>query len=442
MLKKLLALVLAGAMVIGSALPAMATTVKLLVKDTDTYDESAKYYQLDNTGAYTELTLDATSFAALQAGDSKFFVDHDPTITIKSPILEATYLAYKVFDMTMDESGLNYSYTIDTNSPFYETVAAYAAIPGNGLVLQEIATATQKTVDNTDPDNPVETITYQKFNVTASTTENPITVGEAPNAVTYGNFDAQKFGQELEAKILDGTITATAVTPDYEEDEDGNAYNKVTVATSDELIFKDGIDLGYYLILAGIGEGRYPEAEGTVTVGPAPDDPSNITFTLTDDQLEDEAAIATQIENYVNAVVVDTVPAGAADGTKSYIQAKIDAANNGTGAVNSYGDPLTKDDPEYAKFVEDLKASLKADTEAKVTKAIADYTAKKNDINVKVQRLVFVDSTNPDVEIVEKNELDKWDVPVSPDGHADNENLPEHGEPDGGKNIILKSNQK
>ena len=53
-------------------------------------------------------------------------------------------------------------------------------------------------------------------------------------------------------------------------------------------------------------------------------------------------------------------------------------------------------------------------------------------------RLVFVDTTTPDAIINEKNETNKWDVPVNPEGHADMPDVPDHGEPKGGKNIIVK----
>jgi LPXTG-motif cell wall-anchored protein len=50
---------------------------------------------------------------------------------------------------------------------------------------------------------------------------------------------------------------------------------------------------------------------------------------------------------------------------------------------------------------------------------------------------VFLDSSQPNAVINEKNELDKWDVPVNPDGET-KPGTPDHGEPEGGKNIVVQ----
>ena len=75
------------------------------------------------------------------------------TITINSPIIGAQYSAYKIFDLSMDnnENPSAFSYTIDTNSPFYKAVASYAAANEDELKLNEITTLT--------------TDTYAKYNI-------------------------------------------------------------------------------------------------------------------------------------------------------------------------------------------------------------------------------------------------------------------------------------
>ena len=326
----------------------------------------------------------------------------DGSITIKSPVLGTSYDGYRIFDMTMDdaENPTSFAYTISTTSPFWDAVLKYAAMPTEEGATDANADGLTLTQSATDA-----TI----YNVT----------------VDKEKFDAQAFGQAMEAAVKGDAeatppvdpINAASVkyAPTYEANKD-----VVTIATSDEIKFEN-LPFGYYLII-----GNYPPAAtGTISVGDTSEEglAANKGFVLTDDDLEDDALIETKVNAYVEATV-----------TSDYIATKIAEGN----AKNKYGDTLTSaDEPEYTQFVEDLKASLKEDTLKRIAAAKAEYTANKYDINVQSQRLVFLDSTTPDVEIIEKNETDKWDIPVNPDGHATAEGLPEHGEPDGGKNVIV-----
>ena len=93
------------------------------------------------------LALGTTAFAASSVGATG-------TITVENPISGATYTAYKIFDVTYDDNDDtkplasgdvvdHYSYTIESTSPWFNTVKTYAGgtagangvYTGNGLTL-------------------------------------------------------------------------------------------------------------------------------------------------------------------------------------------------------------------------------------------------------------------------------------------------------------------
>jgi LPXTG-motif cell wall-anchored protein len=82
---------------------------------------------------------------------------------------------------------------------------------------------------------------------------------------------------------------------------------------------------------------------------------------------------------------------------------------------------------------------MKDDAVAKVLAAFANkLDGSEADINVKPEpTMVFLDSSQPNAVINEKNEIDKWDVPVNPEGDVQ-PGTPDHGEPEGGKNIVVQ----
>lgn len=86
------------------------------------------------------LGMSATAFAEVEAG----------TITVDNPIAEQTYTAYKIFDVTYDSSKSSYSYTIDSNSEWFSTVQAYANTEKSGLTLALVNGSTTYNVTITD----------------------------------------------------------------------------------------------------------------------------------------------------------------------------------------------------------------------------------------------------------------------------------------------------
>ena len=158
------------------------------------------------------------------------------SITVKSPIVGATYNAYKVFDMTTNEKVDAFSYTIDVDNPFYGAVVAYFNA-NKGLTLTRAA--------------GVEPATY---NVSVDT----------------NTFDAQDFGKEMQKVLATGSpkVTADADKGIVAKDAGGAAITTsvtpitVDVSKSDKIKF-DALPLGYYLI-----NPTYPNATpATATMG-------------------------------------------------------------------------------------------------------------------------------------------------------------------------------
>ena len=347
------------------------------------------------------------------------------SITVKSPIMGAAYTGYRIFDLTISESGDSIAYTIDTASPFYQAVAAYAeatkvtegegedAVTKYALTLTELTTQTVKDGD---------TVTYAKYAISANTdpAKGPV-------------FDAQHFGQAMQ-KAINGTPAVTdpvsgeettpavpgitvseeyKIYPDYTDTE----KKVVTLSDTDQITFKN-TPLGYYLIT-----NEYPKEERKATFDmPAHDDVEARTIELDKNTTNEEIeAIA---DEYVAATIDD-------DAVDAYIE-----ENNLKDKLVPAGRDLTTE--EWNSVKTQLENSTKQNTIEAIKKSLEAIKQNAADINVKEPVLVFVDSTTKAAEIIEKNELDKWDVPVNPSlGEADLEDLPEHGEPDGGKNIII-----
>ena len=340
------------------------------------------------------------------------------TITINSPIVEATYKVYKVFDMTTNAAVDAFSYTIDENSPFYGAVVQYASNPENGLILTRI--------QNSDP---------ATYNVSVSTKD-----GEPEG---YKKFDAQKFGKAMQTALTQGS-------PEVQEDTAAGIVAKDAVAaatvdapvatktvatnpeaedTSDQLIFEE-LPLGYFLV-----NPTYPKASAvTVTLG-SDEDGNKQTFTDEDFVKNADGTVKiprelvkTGDENPENAKIVAYANATV---TNDYVNDYIEAHGITT---NKDGSPLNE--AGKADYKDDLIKELKKDAEKKVLAAF-NNNGSEADINVKEPILVFLDSSQPNAIINEKNELDKWDVPVNPEAGVQ-PGQPDHGEPEGGKNIIVQ----
>lgn len=68
------------------------------------------------------------------------FAAETGSITITNPQGDHTYTAYKIFDVTYSDDGVNYSYTISENDHAYSAVKKYADVDANGLKLTAVGT--------------------------------------------------------------------------------------------------------------------------------------------------------------------------------------------------------------------------------------------------------------------------------------------------------------
>ena len=161
-------------------------------------------------------------------------------------------------------------------------------------------------------------------------------------------------------------------------------------------------------------------------------DDNKKTFT-TDDLVKDDEGELEKPLKLTDAAKAKTDAYAEATVTDEYVDKYI-ADHHIT--TNKDGKPL--DDAGKEEYKADLLAEMKANAQQQVLDAFANKLAgSEADINVKEPIMVFLDSSQPDAVINEKNELDKWDVPVNPT--ADTEpGTPDHGEPDGGKNIVVQ----
>lgn len=126
-------------------------------------------------------------------------------ITVNNPQADQTYTAYKIFDVVYDSKQTTYSYTISADSPWYNTVAAYATT-GNGLTLTKAS-------------------------------------GKNVYVVTFAEaFSAPKFAKALKT-ALEGDLKNTVT--------DGVALNEENDAAT--VVKATDLDLGYYFVTSSGG---------------------------------------------------------------------------------------------------------------------------------------------------------------------------------------------
>lgn len=118
----------------------------------------------------TVLLVLSLSVAALAAGDG--------SITVDNPQADQTYTAYKIFDVSYNTDKTAYSYTIQGDSEWFQTVQTYANDASNGLTLTQ-ASGT----DNTYVVTTTEAFSAPKFaaalkDVVAGKTGIPLAAGE------------------------------------------------------------------------------------------------------------------------------------------------------------------------------------------------------------------------------------------------------------------------
>jgi len=327
--------------------------------------------------------------------------DSKGTITVNSPIMGAQYFAYQIFKMTMDDDTdpTAFSYSISKDDPFFNAVWAYTNKGTEHLILTGVTSTKLAT--------PAGDVEYGEYTVTAA------------DDFKDDSTDAgvQAFGKAMQTAYNSMTpeqkAAITEYKPTYETDK-----NEVTMATATAITFEN-LPYGYYLVTNNY------------------DDPAGRKEVILEHGTEGQ-------DGYFKAVLTEESTTAeidtAADGYAKAKYPNLDAAQayvaaNGTLFEKTWNDMSNN---ERAKVLKDLQDSTKADAIAKVNAAIAAAASDDNATDGTTKaRLVFIDSTTPNGVINEKNEIEKWDVPVNPDGHAELPNIPEHDEPKGGKNIIV-----
>ena len=359
------------------------------------------------------LTMALPAMAATPTADSK------GTITVNSPIMGADYSAYQIFKLTMndDTNPGAFAYSIGKDDPFYKAVAAYAADTTKGLTL----TGVPSTAISPEPAQEPK---YGEYTVT----------------VDLDKFDAQAFGQAMHTAVA-ATDPAmdpapTEYKPTYEADK-----NVVTPAKAEAITFEN-LPYGYYLITNNYYDTTSPldvslmngetlihkftsedytftrDAEGNVT-----------DVTVKGLETADTTTDPAQTESYAVQFAKAKYPDLAAAKT----QYEKDHAGDNT--VKTW-EAMT--DAEKNNVLDQYRTSAEANAIELVKNQVLTHASDDNatDGTIK-ERLIFIDSTTPNGVINEKNEFEKWDVPVNPDGYADAPDTPNHDEPKGGKNIVV-----
>ena len=127
-------------------------------------------------------------------------------ITISNPVQGQDYDIYQIFDLTVNEDGSSYSYTIPSNSPWLGTVQAFASNEANGLTVTAIAGDTSK------------------LNIVVDSSE-------------FNESKAAEFAVALNTALKNGTVVAIPVaTADVE-----NGYEAT------------GLESGYYFVDSSMG---------------------------------------------------------------------------------------------------------------------------------------------------------------------------------------------
>ena len=341
------------------------------------------------------VALAMPAMAAPPTADSK------GTITVNSPIMGAEYFAYQIFKMTLDDdtNPTAFSYSISKDDPFFTAVWDYTNKGTEHLILTGVT--------STKLGTPVGDVEYGEYTVTAA----------ADFLDDSTNADVQAFGKAMQTAYNGMTADQKARVTEYKPTYEAGT-TEVTKATAEAITFEN-LPYGYYLITNNY------------------DDPSSRVEVVLENGTDGEA------DYYKETLTKDSTTAEIEAAATGYATAKYPDLDAAKAYVEANGDLFEKtwndmSNNERQKVLDDLRASTKADAIAKVNAAIE---AAKSDDNAQdgttKARLIFIDSTTPNGVINEKNEYEKWDVPVNPDGHADLPNIPEHDEPKGGKNIIV-----
>ena len=170
------------------------------------------------------------------------------SITVDNPITGQTYTAYKIFDVTY--SGDNYSYTIDSGSPWFGTVQGYAT-EANGLTLTQVNGSTTYNVTTTDAFSAPDFATALKAAVSGKT--GGITLNVSDGKATATNLPlGYYFVTSSTGALANLTTTNSSVTI---HDKNDMPFEKKDDATSADV----GQTVNYTIT------GKVPDTTGFTT---------------------------------------------------------------------------------------------------------------------------------------------------------------------------------
>lgn len=156
------------------------------------------------------------------------------TISVNNVLDGAEYSAYKVFDVT--NSGNAYSYTIKSNSDWYDTVSAFAAVAENGLTLVEnetvdgVTTYAVTTTEAFTTDKAAELAAALNADETKPAAADTITA--ADGAANFENLDAGYYFVTTSVGTLCSLNTVTASATVEEKNEAPTVDKQVTNGTT------------------------------------------------------------------------------------------------------------------------------------------------------------------------------------------------------------------
>lgn len=180
------------------------------------------------------------------------------TITVDNPIKGQAYTAYKIFDVVYDKSTpKNYSYTIKSDSKWYDTVHAYAQDTTHGLTLTPVADTTP--------------ITYV------------VTIADTNDT---NKFSAPSFADALKKALADGKVT-------------DNGSTLISDGTS---VSVNNLNLGYYFVKSDANNAlcNLTTTDNIVTIH----DKNDVPFKKTDDK--DSADVGGTVTYTITGKVPDT----------------------------------------------------------------------------------------------------------------------------------------
>ena len=243
-------------------------------------------------------------------------------ITVDNPIEGQDYTAYKIFDVVYDGAKKNYSYTIEKNNPWYNTVNVYT----NGLTLNRVGDTDTYVVTTTDAFSPAAFADALKKalddNPTAFTGGTPLTKSGSPEkASATVNELGYYFVTSTNGALCNLTTTNPEVTiydknnVPFEkkktvEKNDFKVGDTVTFNITGKVPDHTGFDTYTYEITDTMSEGlTFNETSVQVKVGNEVQTAGVTTYTLTNGASTDDYTfkVTIYVKNYKAGLPIEVI---------------------------------------------------------------------------------------------------------------------------------------